>query len=80
MSELNAYALLKDVTLEYSEQKVVNDVAMRQFKINMGLDPDADVRRVSPLMVPRVKNPMADQMEFNIPGRPDSGPRGKQGD
>ncbi|MCI0364331.1 MAG: PilN domain-containing protein [Phycisphaerales bacterium] len=80
MSELNAYALLRDVTLEYSEQKVVNEVAMRQFKINMALDPDADVRRVSPLMVPRVKNPMVDQMEFNIPGRTNAGSRGKQGD
>lgn len=84
MSELNAYELLKDVTLEYSEQKVIEDVAMRQFKINMALDSTADVRRVNPLSVPRMKNPMVDQIEFNMPGKPASSasanPRIRKGD
>jgi len=65
MSELNAYSLLRDVTLVYSEQKELDGRTMRQFKINLSLDTSADVRRINPLSVPRVKNPMKDDMQFN---------------
>jgi Tfp pilus assembly protein PilN len=65
MTELNAYPLLRDVTLEYSEQKDIQGRLMRQFKINLALDPDADVRRINPLEVPRVRNPMNDDMQIN---------------
>ena len=65
MSELNAYSLLRDVTLVYSEQKELDARTMRQFKINLSLDQSADVRRINPLSVPRVKNPMKDDMQFN---------------
>lgn len=65
MTELNAYSLLKDVTLLYSEQKEIEGRVMRQFKINLALDGNADVRRVNPLSVPRIKNPMKDDMQFN---------------
>jgi Tfp pilus assembly protein PilN len=65
MAELNAYQLLRDVTLEYSEQKDIQGRQMRQFKINLSLDPDADVRRVDPLEVPRVRNPMKDDVQVN---------------
>ena len=41
---------------------------MQQFKINAGLDPDADVRDIEPLIVPRrLRDPLADQL------RPDAG-------
>lgn len=65
MTELNAYPLLRDVTLEYSEQKDIAGRMMRQFRINLSLDPDADVRRIDPLNVPRVRNPMGDEIQFN---------------
>jgi Tfp pilus assembly protein PilN len=65
MTELNAYSLLRDVTLVYSEQKELDGRTMRQFKINLSLDQSADVRRINPLSVPRVKNPMKDDMQFN---------------
>jgi len=64
MTELNSYPLLRDVTLEYSEQKDIAGRMMRQFKINLALDPEADVRRIDPLSVPRVRNPMGDEIQF----------------
>jgi len=70
LKELNSYALVRDVNLEFSEEKEIDDRMMRQFKINMTLNPEADVRRIDPLSVPRVKNPMKDEMKFQPP--PDS--------
>lgn len=64
MTELNNYPLVRDVTLEYSEQKDISGRMMRQFKINLTLDPEADVRRIDPLNVPRVRNPMGDDMQL----------------
>jgi len=65
MTELNNYALVKDVVLEYSEQKEIQGRTMRQFKINLALDADADVRKTDPLNVPRIRNPMGDEVQFN---------------
>jgi Tfp pilus assembly protein PilN len=70
MAELNAYPLLRDVTLEYSEQKEIEGHTMRQFKINLSLDANGDVRRVDPLQVPRVKDPMADDIQMTTPKAP----------
>jgi Tfp pilus assembly protein PilN len=67
MAELNAYSLLRDVSLEYSEQKDIEGRSMRQFKINMSLDPAGDVRRIDPLTVPRLRNPMNDSLQFSSP-------------
>lgn len=64
MTELNNYSLLRDVTLEYSEQKDISGRMMRQFKINLTLDPEADVRRIDPLNVPRIRNPLGDDMQL----------------
>jgi len=75
LAELNAYALLENVTLEYSEEKDFEGSTMREFKINMGLRADADVRYVDPLLMPRrLKNPMDDQLQLGgrLPGRPTS--------
>lgn len=65
MTELNNYPLMRDVTLEYSQQKDIGGRMMREFKINLSLDPEADVRRVDPLNVPRIRNPMGDDVQFN---------------
>jgi len=68
MSSLNAYPLLKDVSLEYSEQKEMENRMVRQFKINMALNTDADVRMVDPLIIPRLnRNPMSDELQLNAP-------------
>lgn len=67
MSELNAYPLVRDVSLDYSQEKEIEGRAMRQFKILMTLNPSADVRRIEPLVKPRnIRNPMADQVELNL--------------
>lgn len=67
MQELNAYPLVRDVRLEFSEQKEVEGRRVRQFKIHMALNETADVRRIDPLTVPRIKNPMTDEVQFNPP-------------
>lgn len=69
LAELNAYALLREVTLDYSEQKAIEGRLMRQFRISMSLAPEADVRQVNPLQVPRsIRNPMTDEMQFPAGG------------
>lgn len=67
MNALNNYPLLKGVSLEYSEQKEIQGRMMRQFKIAMILNQTADVRRIDPLIVPRIKNPMSDEVQLNAP-------------
>ena len=70
MAELNAFELVKDVALESSEQKDIEGVVMRQFKINMQLDTNADVRRIDPLSLPHVKNPMIEDLKIKPPPPP----------
>ncbi|HWB19873.1 MAG TPA: hypothetical protein VG711_06205 [Phycisphaerales bacterium] len=68
MNALNDYKLLTDVNLEYSEEKEVQGRTVRQFRINMALNPEADVRFVDPLIVPRLnRNPLSDQLQINPP-------------
>ena len=67
IASLDTHELLKDVTLEYSEETEIDGTAMREFRINMLLDEHADVRHIDPLLVPRnIRNPMKD--EVNIDG------------
>ena len=69
MSELNDYSLLSSVTLDYSEEKEIEDRLMRRFKIHMELDPKADVRTVDALAKPRrVKDPTSDQLRLGAGG------------
>ncbi len=69
MAQLNAYTLLEEVTLEYSEESDFDGRLMREFRINMNLDPDADVRHIEPLIMNRdIRNPMSDKLEFIPPG------------
>jgi len=56
LSELNSYALLADVTLMYIEEKEFDSRVVRQFRIEMKLASDADVRHIDPLQVPRGGN------------------------
>ena len=67
MTALNAYSLLRDVALEYSEQKDIEGRTLREFKITMSLDPAGDVRRIDPLSVPRLRDPMSDNMNLSMP-------------
>ena len=68
LAELNAYPLLRDVTLAYSEEKEIESQVMREFEIAMRLETEADVRDVQPLIPPRpIRNPMTDELQFTRP-------------
>ncbi len=68
MSELNAYKLLRAVTLKYSEEKEFDDRTMRKFQINLQLEPGADVRMLDAPTEP-IKDPMSDELKFTVTGR-----------
>jgi Tfp pilus assembly protein PilN len=53
LADLNAYSLFRDVTLDYSEETTLDNVVLREFRIRMKLDPQADIRDVEPLVKPR---------------------------
>lgn len=65
MAELIDHKLLRDVTLKYSVQTLVDEAQMQEFRVEMILNPDGDVRAMEPLIVPR--NPMSDEMHFAPP-------------
>lgn len=68
LAELNDYELLRSVMLEYLEEKAVESQFMQQFKITAKLDPDADVRTVDPLLVPRRdRDLMSDEFYLESP-------------
>jgi hypothetical protein len=73
MNQLSAYSLIRDVALDVSEEKNIDNRMLRQFKITMSLDPAADVRGIDPLIMPRVRNPMTDQMQYGNSGAAVSG-------
>ena len=68
MSELNAYKLLRAVTLEYSEEKEFDGRTMRKYQINLQLEPGADVRMLDAPTDP-IKDPMSDKLKFTATGR-----------
>ncbi|MHC5114997.1 MAG: PilN domain-containing protein [Planctomycetota bacterium] len=53
LADLNTYGLLRDVNLEYTEEKELEGLVMQKFAINMRLNPEADVRDIDPRIVPR---------------------------
>jgi len=60
MASLARCPLLAEVDLVYSEETRIEDASFRKFKIDMVLNPDADVRQIEPLIVDRnQRNPMA---------------------
>ncbi len=92
LAELNAFPLLRDVRLEYTEEREFEDQTLQQYKIVMSLDPSADVRDVEPRIVPRrgpepnattfrADNPVTDTRGLPAPSdaraaHPSSGPSG----
>lgn len=54
MSKLSNSKLLKDLTLIYSEEKLIEDSKLRRFRIDMQLSEDADVRQLDPLRLKRI--------------------------
>jgi Tfp pilus assembly protein PilN len=63
ITELNNYPLLKDVNLEYSEERKLDGDKMRQFEIQMTLDPRADVRDAAPTIK---RNSVGDAMDDKV--------------
>jgi len=58
MSALTRSHLVNDVNLVFSEESRVQDANMRRFRIEMTLDPAADVRRLDPLRKDRLRDPL----------------------
>ena len=50
MASLSAHPLLKDVTLEYSEERKMANSRVRQFEIRMELNDKLDIRDVAPMI------------------------------
>lgn len=57
MASLAQCDLLTNVDLSYSEETRVDDLSVRRFRIDMRLDPRADVRTIEPLTVHRESAP-----------------------
>lgn len=55
MTSLARCSLLDSVDLAYSEETRQEDISMRRFRIDMTLDPQADIRAIEPLTVDRDK-------------------------
>ena len=73
IAELTAYPMIQDVSLEYSEERDIAGSPMREFKIKMSLNPQADARNIEPLLKPRrPKNPMSDELQLS-PATPGKG-------
>ncbi len=68
LAQLNSHPLLRDITLVYSEEREIEGRTMRQFRIGMTLSPDADVRHIEPLTVPRgLREPVAPDLTIGVP-------------
>jgi Tfp pilus assembly protein PilN len=69
IGELNAFPLVKNVTLEYSEERKYEGEKMRQFEINMELNSSKDVRDVAPTIKRKSgANPMSKDIEITPAG------------
>lgn len=66
MNALSAIPILRAVRLEATEEKVVDGMTVRQFRISMRIDHDADVRTLKQ-SVPRPDDPMGDRMRLAPP-------------
>jgi Tfp pilus assembly protein PilN len=53
ITKLARCSLLQSVDLVFSEERRVTEVAMRRFKIDMVLSPDADIRDIEPVKLAR---------------------------
>jgi Tfp pilus assembly protein PilN len=70
IASLNAHPLLVDVTLQYSEERKVENSKMRQFEIQMQLNNKLDIRDVAPMIKRnKVKDPMGGGTVSAMPRR-----------
>lgn len=53
LSALNNCNLLTNVTLRYTENSMVEDRLVREFRIHARIDPNADARKIEPLLAQR---------------------------
>jgi Tfp pilus assembly protein PilN len=60
IAQLNNFELLKNVQLQYTEERLVNDSRMRQFEVEMELDPEKDVRTQSQTINPGGRAQLSD--------------------
>jgi len=54
LKALQEFELLGSVDLKYSESTVIDDQGLIEFRLEAGLLPDADARRIEPLKAPRL--------------------------
>lgn len=66
MNALSSIPILKGVRLETTEEKEVDGMLVRQFRIAMRIDADADIRSLKSA-VPRPDDPMDDRMKLHPP-------------
>ncbi len=65
LSELNRFTLINKVMLQYSEERMVDEQVMREFKITMSIQPSADVRSIETLAAERkLTNPMSGDLHL----------------
>jgi Tfp pilus assembly protein PilN len=57
LSALNKHPLLEDVRLDFSEETDLNDLPVRQFRIQASIGPDADCRTQVPLQTAAAGDP-----------------------
>jgi len=71
MAALDRCEMFKDVQLLYSEGQQVEDQVMRQFRIEMMLNQDLDMRKYEPKRVSRhlAQNPLGDAFQINADGQ-----------
>ncbi|MGH7133106.1 MAG: PilN domain-containing protein [Phycisphaerales bacterium] len=55
-TSLKECPLITGVDLASAQEQTVNDVALRKFKIEAKIRPDADARRIEPLQIPRLRS------------------------
>jgi Tfp pilus assembly protein PilN len=66
MNALSSISILKGVRLDSTEEKEVDGLIVRQFKISLRIDPDADIRALRDT-VGRPNNPMTDEVKLTPP-------------
>lgn len=66
MNALSSISILKGVRLDSTEEKEVDGLVVRQFKISLRIDPDADIRALRDT-VGRPNNPMTDEVKLTPP-------------
>ncbi|MBL9150101.1 MAG: PilN domain-containing protein [Phycisphaerae bacterium] len=66
MNALSSIAILKGVRLDSTEEKEVDGLVVRQFKISLRIDPDADIRALRET-ISRPTNPMSDEVKLTPP-------------